>query len=193
VLSLAWFHASDALQALSPRQRPSFWPSLRHQGQTRLGFAPFPVELVDISAVTSSASSTVLAESLASSATAVPSSVVGMQAIGDSLFEAAALPIVMSEGDHGVLLGQATTLLTSFSDQKGTLAGTFFQASLLPYLAFLYFLGFEGNRTPKLSQFGACSLSRRVCCCGGGGRSFCVVCVCVLRVTSESPQEPPHQ
>ena len=30
----------------------------------------------------------------------------------------------------------------------------FFQASLLPYLLFLYFLGFEGNRTPKVAQFG---------------------------------------
>lgn len=47
-----------------------------------------------------------------------------------------------------------TSLLLSFSDQGGNLAGTFFQASLLPYLAFLYFLGFRGNRTPDLGNFG---------------------------------------
>ena len=28
------------------------------------------------------------------------------------------------------------------------------QASLLPYILFLYFLGYEGNRTPKMAQFG---------------------------------------
>ncbi|KAL7533158.1 hypothetical protein ACHAWF_004366 [Thalassiosira exigua] len=44
--------------------------------------------------------------------------------------------------------------LLSFSDQGQNLAGTFFQASLLPYLAFLYFLSFRGNRTPSLGNFG---------------------------------------
>lgn len=42
----------------------------------------------------------------------------------------------------------------SFSDQGQNLAGIFFQASLLPYLAFLYFLSFRGNRTPELGNFG---------------------------------------
>jgi len=42
----------------------------------------------------------------------------------------------------------------SFSDQGQNLAGVFFQASLLPYLAFLYFLSFRGNRTPALGNFG---------------------------------------
>ena len=46
----------------------------------------------------------------------------------------------------------STTL--AFADQAGNLAGTFFQASLLPYVVFLYFLGYEGNRTPKLANFG---------------------------------------
>jgi len=44
--------------------------------------------------------------------------------------------------------------LLSFSDQGQNLAGTFFQLSLLPYLTFLYFLGFRGNRTPDLGNFG---------------------------------------
>jgi len=44
--------------------------------------------------------------------------------------------------------------LLSFSDQGQNLAGIFFQASLLPYLAFLYFLSFRGNRTPNLGNFG---------------------------------------
>ena len=46
----------------------------------------------------------------------------------------------------------STTL--AFADQAGKLAGTFFQASLLPYVAFLYFLGYEGNKTPRQAFFG---------------------------------------
>ena len=42
----------------------------------------------------------------------------------------------------------------AFSDQGQNLAGIFFQASLLPYLIFLYFLGYKGNRTPALGNFG---------------------------------------
>ena len=48
----------------------------------------------------------------------------------------------------------SSTLTTAFADQGQNLAGIFFQASLLPYLAFLYFLGHKGNRTPPLGQFG---------------------------------------
>jgi len=44
--------------------------------------------------------------------------------------------------------------LLSFSDQGANLAGKFFPASLPPYLAFLYFLSFRGNRTPALGNFG---------------------------------------
>jgi hypothetical protein len=47
-----------------------------------------------------------------------------------------------------------TDNLLSFSDQGQNLAGIFFQASLLPYLAFLYFLSFRGNRVPELGNFG---------------------------------------
>lgn len=47
-----------------------------------------------------------------------------------------------------------TTDLLAFTDQGQNLAGTFFQASLLPYLAFLYFLAFRGNRTSALGNFG---------------------------------------
>ena len=48
----------------------------------------------------------------------------------------------------------SSTNLLSFSDQGQNLAGIFFQASLLPYLGFLYFLSFRGNRTPNLGNFG---------------------------------------
>lgn len=44
--------------------------------------------------------------------------------------------------------------LMAFSDQGNNLAGIFFQASLLPYLLFLYFLQFRGNRLSELSNFG---------------------------------------
>lgn len=44
--------------------------------------------------------------------------------------------------------------LLSFADQGQNLAGIFFQASLLPYLIFLYFLSFKGNRTPEIGNFG---------------------------------------
>ncbi len=42
----------------------------------------------------------------------------------------------------------------AFADQGGNLAGKFFQASLLPYLGFLYWLQTPGNGTPKMSMFG---------------------------------------
>mmetsp|Transcript_9182 Transcript_9182/g.15197 ORF Transcript_9182/g.15197 Transcript_9182/m.15197 type:complete len:553 (+) Transcript_9182:54-1712(+) len=48
----------------------------------------------------------------------------------------------------------SSTNLLSFSDQGQNLAGIFFQASLLPYLGFLYFLSFRANRTPNLGNFG---------------------------------------
>ena len=48
----------------------------------------------------------------------------------------------------------SSTNLLSFADQGQNLAGIFFQASLLPYLAFLYFLSFRGNRIPALGNFG---------------------------------------
>jgi hypothetical protein len=48
----------------------------------------------------------------------------------------------------------ASTNLLSFTDQGQNLAGIFFQASLLPYLLFLYFLSFRGNRISDLGNFG---------------------------------------
>ena len=45
-------------------------------------------------------------------------------------------------------------LLTAFTDQGQNLAGIFFQASLLPYLLFLYFLSFKANRLPETANFG---------------------------------------
>lgn len=47
-----------------------------------------------------------------------------------------------------------SNLLLSFVDQGQNLAGIFFQASLLPYLLFLYFLSFRANRTPAVGNFG---------------------------------------
>lgn len=45
--------------------------------------------------------------------------------------------------------------LFSFADENPKqLAGTFFQASLLPYLLFLYFLAFSVNRMPWIGNFG---------------------------------------
>ena len=55
--------------------------------------------------------------------------------------------------DELTTLGQMGSTL-SFADQGQNLAGLFFQASLLPYLGFLYFLGYHANRTPKQAQFG---------------------------------------
>ena len=48
----------------------------------------------------------------------------------------------------------SSNLLLSFTDQGSNLAGIFFQASLLPYLGFLYFLSFRANRIPALGNFG---------------------------------------
>ena len=48
----------------------------------------------------------------------------------------------------------SSTNLLSFTDQGQNLAGIFFQASLLPYLLFLYFLSFKANRISDLGNFG---------------------------------------
>jgi Protein of unknown function (DUF2499)/Protein of unknown function (DUF3593) len=49
---------------------------------------------------------------------------------------------------------EGSSFLMSFADQGQNLAGTFFQASLLPYLLFLYFLSFRANRVPVVGNFG---------------------------------------
>lgn len=49
---------------------------------------------------------------------------------------------------------ESSSMLTSFTDQGQNLAGTFFQASLLPYLLFLYFLSYRANRIPDVANFG---------------------------------------
>ena len=56
--------------------------------------------------------------------------------------------------DESLLSSIPSSLLLSFSDQGQNLAGIFFQASLLPYLLFVYFLSFRGNRIPSLANFG---------------------------------------
>jgi hypothetical protein len=51
------------------------------------------------------------------------------------------------------VMDQSSNIL-SFADQGQNLAGIFFQASLLPYLLFLYFLGFRANRISDIGNFG---------------------------------------
>ncbi len=48
----------------------------------------------------------------------------------------------------------SSSQLLSFTDQGQNLAGIFFQASLLPYLLFLYFLQFRGNRLNDTANLG---------------------------------------
>ncbi len=48
----------------------------------------------------------------------------------------------------------SSSQLLSFTDQGQNLAGVFFQASLLPYLLFLYFLQFRGNRLNDTANLG---------------------------------------
>jgi len=57
-----------------------------------------------------------------------------------------------------------TSLLASFSDQLGNINGVLFQWSLLPYLCFIYFLGYRGNNTPPLVLFGFAFLLTFVIC-----------------------------
>jgi hypothetical protein len=68
------------------------------------------------------------------------------------------VPAALLSAADGVAATASSSLsssnLLSFSDQGQNLAGIFFQASLLPYLGFLYFLSFRGNRTPNLGNFG---------------------------------------
>ena len=66
----------------------------------------------------------------------------------DGMTAATSMGPIMSEG-----LASSSHLL-SFTDQGQNLAGIFFQASLLPYLLFLYFLSFRANRISDLGNFG---------------------------------------
>jgi Protein of unknown function (DUF3593) len=59
--------------------------------------------------------------------------------------------LVASWTDAG---SSSSNVLLSFADQGQNLAGIFFQASLLPYLLFLYFLAFRGNRISDVGNFG---------------------------------------
>lgn len=68
--------------------------------------------------------------------------------------------MVASAGDAPLALPvplevfDAASLLTAFADQGQNINGVLFQASLLPYLVFLYFLSYHGNNTPPMVQFG---------------------------------------
>lgn len=52
------------------------------------------------------------------------------------------------------LAGFGDSLLLAFADQGQNINGILFQASLPAYILFLYFLGYKGNNTPPLVQFG---------------------------------------
>lgn len=88
-----------------------------------------------------------------------PSSIVDVTAIS-SIVESTSQAMQQSP-DHILNIGQCISNLASqpssllsFTDQGQNLAGIFFQASLLPYLAFLYFLSFKANRIPDVGNFG---------------------------------------
>jgi len=70
----------------------------------------------------------------------------GLDVLQDSL------PGVVAAGN--ALADMGTSVLTGFADQGQNINGILFQSSLLPYLAFLYFLGYKKNNTPPLVQFG---------------------------------------
>lgn len=63
-------------------------------------------------------------------------------------------PSTVFETTNSLFNSFDTSSLLAFTDQGQNLAGVFFQASLLPYLAFLYFLAFRGNRINALGNFG---------------------------------------
>lgn len=67
---------------------------------------------------------------------------------------AAATTSMMMPSSAVVDQSLSSSALLSFADQGQNLAGIFFQSSLLPYLLYLYFISFRGNRIPSLSNFG---------------------------------------
>ncbi|KAG8465757.1 hypothetical protein KFE25_005327 [Diacronema lutheri] len=66
----------------------------------------------------------------------------------------AAAHLAAADGAGGALGAAAPSLALAFADQGQNLAGIFFQASLLPYLAFLLFLADSRNGTPPRVLFG---------------------------------------
>eukprot|EP00547_Thalassionema_nitzschioides_P008875 CAMPEP_0194222938 /NCGR_PEP_ID=MMETSP0156-20130528/34046_1 /TAXON_ID=33649 /ORGANISM="Thalassionema nitzschioides, Strain L26-B" /LENGTH=551 /DNA_ID=CAMNT_0038953911 /DNA_START=95 /DNA_END=1750 /DNA_ORIENTATION=- len=89
---------------------------------------------------------------LRSSATTTTNMVPGVAEVLDfattTTAAATSMPLAMPDAET------SNTFLLSFADQGQNLAGIFFQSSLLPYLAYLYFISFRGNRVPALSNFG---------------------------------------
>lgn len=79
-----------------------------------------------------------------------PSMIIDVTAIPD-MVEYASTTIQQSATNT---LEGTTSNLLSFSDQGQNLAGIFFQASLLPYLLFLYFLSFRANRISPVGNLG---------------------------------------
>jgi hypothetical protein len=74
-----------------------------------------------------------------------------LHVIDPAIVDAAFASSSVFEGLHATA---SSSNLLSFTDQGQNLAGIFFQASLLPYLVFLYFLSFRANRLTDLANFG---------------------------------------
>ena len=92
-----------------------------------------------------------------------------------------AAPQMVLDLDPTSALDQVGSVV-AFADQSGKLAGTFFQASLLPYIGFLYFLGYEKNNCPKQAYFGFQFLLlfvlSTVCLCPKTMALHCAHCAC---------------
>ena len=128
---------------------------------TALAMASSAVAFAPSSQIASSISSVASRTSVVSNLAVDPTSLV------DAIDTTSSVLSTGGANAEGIIDGVTTTLssaaasvsasstnLLSFADQGQNLAGIFFQASLLPYLTFLYFLSFRGNRIPALGNFG---------------------------------------
>jgi hypothetical protein len=82
-----------------------------------------------------------------------PASAMSMMDAIDTTSASALMDSASSMMDSASSMFSSSDFL-SFTDQGQNLAGIFFQASLLPYLIFLYFLSFRANRISDLGNFG---------------------------------------
>jgi len=127
---------------------------------TALAMASSAVAFAPSSHVASSVASIASRTSVVSNLAVDPTTIVDAIDTTSSVLAAGASADGIIDGVTSTLSAAAasasatSTNLLSFADQGQNLAGIFFQASLLPYLTFLYFLGFRGNRIPALGNFG---------------------------------------
>ena len=107
--------------------------------------------LAIVTALCNAASVTAFVAPVFRQATAVPTTRAASSSLG--MMDAASLVMDFQATTTAATI-DSSNLLLSFTDQGQNLAGIFFQASLLPYLLFLYFLSFRANRIPSLGNFG---------------------------------------